>query len=81
MPLIAEIVLAVSVGCVEIRNSASNQEGYEMDSYQVCPCLPRFCILTSKLEINNLVFNSVGKRPGTITEAVVGSSDQETGIP
>ncbi|TWW67174.1 Kinesin-like protein KIF13B [Takifugu flavidus] len=34
MPLIAEIVLAVSVGCVEIRNSASNQEGYEMDSYQ-----------------------------------------------
>lgn len=37
MPLIAEIVLAVSVGCVEIRNSTSNQEGYEMDSYQVCP--------------------------------------------
>lgn len=79
MPLIAEIVLAVSVGCVEIRNSASNQEGYEMDSYQVC--LPRFCILASKLEINNLVFNSVGKRPGTFTEAVVGSSDKETRIP
>ena len=38
MPLIAEIVLAVSVGCVEIRNSASNQEEFEMDSYQVSPC-------------------------------------------
>ncbi|MEQ2199320.1 hypothetical protein XENOCAPTIV_009483 [Xenoophorus captivus] len=35
MPLIAEIVLAVSVGCVEIRNSTANQEGDEMDSYQV----------------------------------------------
>lgn len=35
MPLIAEIVLAVSVGCVEIRNTTSNQEGDEMDSYQV----------------------------------------------
>lgn len=35
MPLIAEIVLAVSVGCVEIRNSTTTQEGYEMDSYQV----------------------------------------------
>ncbi|XP_015252636.1 PREDICTED: kinesin-like protein KIF13B isoform X6 [Cyprinodon variegatus] len=34
MPLIAEIVLAVSVGCVEIRNSTANQEGDEMDSYQ-----------------------------------------------
>ncbi|KAL7405473.1 hypothetical protein ABVT39_001526 [Epinephelus coioides] len=34
MPLIAEIVLAVSVGCVEIRNTTSNQEGDEMDSYQ-----------------------------------------------
>uniref|UniRef100_A0A3Q1H4T1 Kinesin family member 13Ba n=1 Tax=Acanthochromis polyacanthus TaxID=80966 RepID=A0A3Q1H4T1_9TELE len=34
MPLIAEIVLAVSVGCVEIRNTAPNQEGDEMDSYQ-----------------------------------------------
>ncbi|KAF0043543.1 hypothetical protein F2P81_004880 [Scophthalmus maximus] len=34
MPLIAEIVLAVSVGCVEIRNTAVNQEGDEMDSYQ-----------------------------------------------
>ncbi|KAM9409082.1 kinesin-like protein KIF13B [Pholidichthys leucotaenia] len=32
MPLIAEIVLAVSVGCVEIRNT--NQEEDEMDSYQ-----------------------------------------------
>ncbi|XP_061603004.1 kinesin-like protein KIF13B isoform X2 [Cololabis saira] len=34
MPLISEIVLAVSVGCVEIRNTAGNQEGDEMDSYQ-----------------------------------------------
>ncbi|XP_034427432.1 kinesin-like protein KIF13B isoform X2 [Hippoglossus hippoglossus] len=34
MPLIAEIVLAVSVGCVEIRNTAANPEGDEMDSYQ-----------------------------------------------
>lgn len=34
MPLIAEIVLAVSVGCVEIRTTSS-QQGYEMDSYQV----------------------------------------------
>ncbi|CAJ1048511.1 kinesin-like protein KIF13B isoform X1 [Xyrichtys novacula] len=34
MPLISEIVLAVSVGCVEIRNTTSNQEGDEMDSYQ-----------------------------------------------
>lgn len=35
MPLIAEIVLAASVGCVEIRNTTANQEGDEMDSYQV----------------------------------------------
>lgn len=35
MPLIAEIVLAVSVGCVEIRNTTANQEADEMDSYQV----------------------------------------------
>jgi len=35
MPLIAEILLAVSVGCVEIRNTATEQEGDEMDSYQV----------------------------------------------
>lgn len=35
MPLIAEILLAVSVGCVEIRNTTANQEGDEMDSYQV----------------------------------------------
>ncbi|KAM7406505.1 hypothetical protein PAMP_000879 [Pampus punctatissimus] len=34
MPLIAEIVLAVSVGCVEIRPTVTNQEGDEMDSYQ-----------------------------------------------
>nr|XP_015832787.2 kinesin-like protein KIF13B isoform X2 [Nothobranchius furzeri] len=34
MPLIAEILLAVSVGCVEIRNSSTNQEVDEMDSYQ-----------------------------------------------
>ncbi|XP_056134426.1 kinesin-like protein KIF13B [Lampris incognitus] len=38
MPLIAEVVLGVSVGCVEIRpsttNQASSQEGDEMDSYQ-----------------------------------------------
>lgn len=35
MPLIAEILLAVSVGCVEIRNTTGNKEGDEMDSYQV----------------------------------------------
>lgn len=35
MPLIAEIILAVSVGCVEIRNTTANQEEDEMDSYQV----------------------------------------------
>lgn len=35
MPLIAEIVLAVSVGCVEIRPTTTNQEEDEMDSYQV----------------------------------------------
>lgn len=35
MPLITEIILAVSVGCVEIRNTAANQEEDEMDSYQV----------------------------------------------
>ncbi|XP_075875760.1 kinesin-like protein KIF13B isoform X3 [Nelusetta ayraudi] len=34
MPLITEIILAVSVGCVEIRNTAANQEEDEMDSYQ-----------------------------------------------
>ncbi|KAF7647079.1 hypothetical protein LDENG_00177690 [Lucifuga dentata] len=34
MPLIAEIVLAVSVGCVEIRPTIASQEGDEMDSYQ-----------------------------------------------
>uniref|UniRef100_G3PPM0 Kinesin family member 13Ba n=1 Tax=Gasterosteus aculeatus aculeatus TaxID=481459 RepID=G3PPM0_GASAC len=34
MPLIAEILLAVSVGCVEIRNTAAEPEGDEMDSYQ-----------------------------------------------
>ncbi|KAM3877079.1 kinesin-like protein KIF13B [Diretmus argenteus] len=34
MPLIAEVVLAVSVGCVEIRPVTANQEGDEMDSYQ-----------------------------------------------
>ncbi|XP_053721190.1 kinesin-like protein KIF13B isoform X2 [Synchiropus splendidus] len=34
MPLIAEIVLGVSVGCVEIRSMASNQEADDMDSYQ-----------------------------------------------
>lgn len=37
MPLIAEIILAVSVGCVEIRNTTANQEEDEMDSYQVDP--------------------------------------------
>lgn len=35
MPLIAEVVLAVSVGCVEIRTSSANHERDEMDSYQV----------------------------------------------
>lgn len=44
MPLIAEIVLAVSVGCVEIRNGASTQEGNEMDSYQVLVYPQRFLI-------------------------------------
>ncbi|XP_028256905.1 kinesin-like protein KIF13B isoform X2 [Parambassis ranga] len=34
MPLIAEILLAVSVGCVEITNTTANQEVDEMDSYQ-----------------------------------------------
>ncbi|XP_054626511.1 kinesin-like protein KIF13B isoform X2 [Dunckerocampus dactyliophorus] len=34
MPLIAEIVLAVSVGCVEITPTINGQEGDEMDSYQ-----------------------------------------------
>nr|XP_043886061.1 kinesin-like protein KIF13B isoform X2 [Solea senegalensis] len=34
MPLISEIVLAVSVGCVEIRTVTANQEADEMDSYQ-----------------------------------------------
>ncbi|XP_068174218.1 kinesin-like protein KIF13B [Antennarius striatus] len=34
MPLIAEVLLAVSVGCVEIRNTTAEQEGDEMDSYQ-----------------------------------------------
>ncbi|XP_033972659.1 LOW QUALITY PROTEIN: kinesin-like protein KIF13B [Trematomus bernacchii] len=34
MPLISEILLAVSVGCVEIRNTTANQEVDEMDSYQ-----------------------------------------------
>lgn len=35
MPLITEVILAVSVGCVEIRNTAANQEEDDMDSYQV----------------------------------------------
>lgn len=34
MPLISEVILAVSVGCVEIRSTTNNQEGDEMDSYQ-----------------------------------------------
>uniref|UniRef100_A0A668AUQ5 Kinesin family member 13B n=1 Tax=Myripristis murdjan TaxID=586833 RepID=A0A668AUQ5_9TELE len=34
MPLIAEVLLAVSVGCVEIRQTTANQEADEMDSYQ-----------------------------------------------
>ncbi|KAM9861165.1 kinesin-like protein KIF13B [Aulostomus maculatus] len=34
MPLISEIVLAVSVGCVEIKPTITSQEGDEMDSYQ-----------------------------------------------
>ncbi|XP_037604661.1 kinesin-like protein KIF13B isoform X4 [Sebastes umbrosus] len=34
MPLISEILLAVSVGCVEMRNTTADQEGDEMDSYQ-----------------------------------------------
>lgn len=39
MPLISEIVLSVSVGCVEIRPTIASQEGDEMDSYQVATCL------------------------------------------
>lgn len=35
MPLIAEVVLAVSVGCVETRHSPAYNEHDEMDSYQV----------------------------------------------
>lgn len=35
MPLIAEVVLAVSVGCVETRQSPAYNEQDEMDSYQV----------------------------------------------
>lgn len=35
MPLITEVILAVSVGCVDIRNTAANQEEDDMDSYQV----------------------------------------------
>lgn len=35
MPLISEIVLAVSVGCVEITSTIGGPEGDEMDSYQV----------------------------------------------
>ncbi|XP_061748223.1 kinesin-like protein KIF13B isoform X2 [Nerophis ophidion] len=34
MPLIAEIVLAVSVGCVEVTPTINGQEGDDMDSYQ-----------------------------------------------
>ncbi|XP_076011532.1 kinesin-like protein KIF13B isoform X2 [Genypterus blacodes] len=34
MPLISEILLAVSVGCVEIKPTSASQEGDEMDSYQ-----------------------------------------------
>uniref|UniRef100_A0A672GXT9 Kinesin family member 13Ba n=1 Tax=Salarias fasciatus TaxID=181472 RepID=A0A672GXT9_SALFA len=34
MPLIAEVLLAVSAGCVEVRGSAASQDGDEMDSYQ-----------------------------------------------
>ncbi|XP_051920236.1 kinesin-like protein KIF13B isoform X3 [Hippocampus zosterae] len=34
MPLISEIVLAVSVGCVEITSTIGGPEGDEMDSYQ-----------------------------------------------
>lgn len=48
MPLIAEIVLAVSVGCVEIRSSTTAQDGCEMDSYQVPLPPQRFCALASK---------------------------------
>lgn len=35
MPLISEILLAVSVGCVEIKPTCASQEEDEMDSYQV----------------------------------------------
>ena len=38
MPLIAELILAVSVGCVEIQpaaNQGSPPEQEDMDSYQV----------------------------------------------
>lgn len=58
MPLISEILLAVSVGCVEIRNTTANQEGDEMDSYQVdqfnttlsTVCLPLSVSFTGELK-------------------------------
>ncbi len=50
MPLIAEILLAVSVGCVEIRNATSNQEGDEMDSYQVI-CLQSVCLFSESVTL------------------------------
>lgn len=52
MPLISEVILAVSVGCVEIRNTAANQEEDDMDSYQVARqalLLLRLLILTAEL--------------------------------
>lgn len=44
MPLISEIVLSVSVGCVEIQNINAIQEGDEMDSYQVPPPSDNFLV-------------------------------------
>lgn len=94
MPLIAEILLAVSVGCVEIRNTAAEPEGDEMDSYQVNQsnsalfkaCLPLSVSLKrlqSELKSKriNFLVRCAGKRPGTFAQAVVICSHQETGIP
>ena len=49
MPLIAELILAVSVGCVEIQpaaNGGSQQSQEDMDSYQVSDQRPVDLYLT-----------------------------------
>lgn len=59
MPLIAEIVLAVSVGCVEIRNSTATQEGYEMDSYQVSLHRTHTAFSHLPVQTHNLAFKTL----------------------